>query len=95
MPFYRTPVGMVHMRGTRMPAPCGAQVLIDGRQTLCLVASAFLCDGDDPSHRSGTCDAALCAAHAREILRNRHLCPACHLQHRDADPQRGLFTSIV
>lgn len=95
MPFYRLKTGMVHIKGTRLPAPCGARVLIDGREQVCMAISAFLCDGPDPSSRSGTCDRALCEAHAREIGPNRHLCPDCHLSRRDADPQRGLFTSLV
>ena len=30
MPFYRLKTGIVHMRGTRLPAPCNARTLIDG-----------------------------------------------------------------
>lgn len=95
MPLYRTSFGMVHMRGSRLPAPCSARALIAGQEQVCMVASAYLCDGPGTSGQRSTCDAPLCEAHAREIGRNRHLCPACHLQHRDADPQRGLFTSLV
>lgn len=95
MPYYRTSMGMVHMRGTKLPAPCGARVLIAGKEEPCMVASDYLCDGPSTSGRRRTCNAPLCEAHAREIGRNRHLCPACHLKHRDADPQRGLFTSLV
>ncbi|MCD6663475.1 MAG: hypothetical protein LT082_08755 [Comamonas sp.] len=101
MPFYRTSMGMVHMRGTKLPAPCGARVLINGREQPCLAISAFLCDGPPPQQRQGvrsgssTCDRALCAVHARETGPNRHLCPECHLALRAADPQRGLFTSLV
>ncbi len=95
MPFYRFPMGMVHLRGTKLPPSCGARVLIDGREQVCMAISAFLCDGPNSANRSGTCDAPLCEIHARQIGPNRHLCPACLLAHRDADPQRGLFTSLV
>jgi hypothetical protein len=57
--------------------------------------SAYLCDGPNNANPSGTCDAPLCDIHARQIGPNRHLCPTCLLVHRDADPQRGLFTSLV
>lgn len=95
MPFYRMPIGTVHLKGSKLPAPCGARTLIDGREQVCMAFSGYLCDAPDPSHRSGTCDRALCDAHAREVGPNRQFCPACHQSHRDADPQRGLFTSIV
>ena len=95
MPFYRLKTGIVHMRGTRLPAPCTARVLIDGKQAPCMAPSAYLCDGTDNTHRSGTCDAPLCEAHAHQIGPNRHLCPACALIQRNAERKRGLFTSIV
>lgn len=95
MPYYRISFGMVHMRGSKLPDPCGARVLIAGKAQVCMVASDYLCDGPDASGQLSTCDAPLCAAHAHEIGRNRHLCPSCHLQHLDADLQRGLFTSLV
>ena len=101
MPFYRLPLGIVHVRGTKLPAPCAAFILIDGQDALCLAPSAFLCDGPPPAarardyHDSGTCDRALCEAHAREIGRNRHLCPSCHQAHADSQGQRSLFTSLV
>ncbi len=95
MPFYRTPTGMVHMHGRNLPALCGARVLIAGHEQICMVASDFLCDGPDTTGQRKTCDAPLCEAHARQIGSNQHLCPSCFLKHRDADPQRGLFTSLV
>ncbi|UCU92655.1 hypothetical protein [Hydrogenophaga taeniospiralis] len=101
MPYYRLALGMVHMRGTRLPPPCAARILIDGQDAQCLAMSAYLCDGPPPPHRqgdyqdSGTCDAPLCEAHARQTGPNRHLCPACHQTQRDAEQQRSLFTSLV
>lgn len=93
MPFYRTKAGMLHMKGAKLPLPCAARVLIDGTEQTCAVFSLYLCDG--PAQGRKTCDAPLCEAHARQTGRNRHLCPACHLQHCQADAQRGLFTSLV
>ena len=95
MPFYRMSTSMVHIKGSKLPAPCGARLLIDGREQVCMAISGYLCDGPGTRGPHSTCDAPLCEAHARETGRNRHLCPACHLKHRDADPQRGLFTSLV
>ena len=95
MPFYRLKTGIVHVKGSKLPTPCGARVLVAGREQICMAISAFLCDGPAPLSRSGTCDRALCAAHARETGPNRHLCPGCHLHHRDAERQGGLFTSLV
>lgn len=101
MPFYRLKVGIVHMKGTKLPAPCGARIQLDGKTALCLVPSTFLCDGPPPPERArdingtGTCDQALCEAHAHEIGRNRHLCPACFRTDADAKRQRSLFTSLV
>ncbi len=94
MPFYRSQMGMFHLKGTKLPAPCAASVLIDGAEQTCAVFSLYLCDGPTAQSRKA-CDAPLCEAHARQTGRNRHLCPACHLQHCQADAQRGLFTSIV
>ena len=93
MPFYRLKTGIVHMRGTKMPAPCAARIQLDGQEQPCLAPSGFLCDG--PSEQRKTCDRPLCDAHALQIAANKHLCPPCHLNHRDAAAQRGLFTSLV
>lgn len=95
MPFYRLKTGIVHVKGTRLPAPCTARVLLDGKEQGCMVPSAFLCDGLNHQTRSGTCDEPLCEAHARQTGPNRHLCPTCHLSQRNAERQRGLFTSLV
>lgn len=95
MPFYRLKTGIVHMRGTRMPDPCAARVLIEGKEVACMAPSGYLCDGADNRNRSGTCDVPLCEAHARQIGPNKHLCPTCHQSQLDAKQQRGLFTSIV
>ena len=95
MPFYRLKTGIVHVKGTRLPAPCNARTLIDSKQQVCMAPSAYLCDGASNANSSGTCDAPLCEVHARPIGPNRHLCPACHLSHCNADQQRSLFTSIV
>lgn len=48
-----------------------------------------------PAEGRKTCDKPLCEAHAREIGRNKHLCPSCHLIHLDASGQRSLFTSLI
>lgn len=93
MPFYRLKFGIVHIKGTKLAAPCAAQAQIDGKAQRCLAPSHYLCDG--PAENRKTCDAPLCEAHARPIGPNKHLCPACHLKLREADAQRGLFTSLV
>lgn len=95
MPYYRLKTGIVHMRGTRLPDPCAARVLIGGKEVLCAAMSAYLCDGLDARNRSHTCDVPLCEAHARQIGPNKHLCPTCHQSDLDAQQQRSLFTSIV
>lgn len=96
MPFYRTSMGFIHMRGTKLPKPCAASILIAaGKHTRCCAISAYLCDGASAAEVGKTCDMPLCEAHAREIDRNRHLCPACHLQHTQNDPQKGLFTELL
>lgn len=93
MPFYRLDLGMVHVKGSKLPAPCAAQVQIDGKHQVCLAPSDYLCDG--PAEGRKTCDKPLCEAHAHEIGRNKHLCPPCHLNHLDASGQRSLFTSLI
>lgn len=97
MPFYRLKTGIVHVKGTRLPAPCCVRFSwpISGKEQGCMAPSAYLCDGANSANRSGTCDAPLCEVHAREVGKNRHLCPTCLQSHRDADSQRGLFTSLV
>lgn len=97
MPFYRLKTGIVHVKGTRLPAPCCVRFHwpSNGNEQDCMAPSAFLCDGTNNANRSGTCDAPLCEVHARQIGPNRHLCPTCLLSHGDAERQRSLFTSIV
>lgn len=95
MPFYRLKFGIVHMKGTKLPAPCGARVLIDGREEACLAPSEYLCDGEDNRNHSGTCDQPMCEAHANLVGPNRHLCPSCFRANADAKRQRSLFTSLV
>ena len=94
VPYYRTPeLGIIHMRGTKLPAPCAARILINGRVEPCLYASEFLCDCRD--QHKGTCDAPLCPAHAHQIGPNKHLCPACRLHQQEDSKQRSLFTSLI
>lgn len=101
MPIYRLKTGIVHVKGTKLPAPCGARILLDGNETLCLAPGAFLCDGPPPPerardiHGTGTCDRSLCEGHAYEGGPNHHLCPACLRLKVDAQQQRSLFTSLV
>ena len=97
MPFYRLKTGIVHVKGTRLPAPCCVRFFwpTTGKEQACMAPSAYLCDGANEANRSGTCDAPLCELHARQIGPNRHLCPACLQSRSDSDPQRGLFTSLV
>lgn len=91
MPFYRLKMGIVHMKGTRLPDPCRASVWIDGKEARCLAPSEFLCDWPDGGGQ--TCDQALCPAHARQIGPNRHFCPEHFKDHQQA--QGSLFTHLV
>lgn len=95
MPFYRTNFGMVHMRGTKLPKPCVAQVGISSlhaEATYCHGMSGYLCDG--PIQDGRTCDKPLCSVHATEVGKNKHYCPDC--RHRFAPRGQGsLFTSLV
>ncbi len=93
MPWYRVNGMNVHMRGTRLPEPCGAAIWIDGRERACRAISAFLCDF--PSAGGHTCDRALCEAHANQVSTNRHYCPAHQAEAVAAQPQLGLFTGLV
>lgn len=98
MPFYRWGSGWMHIkfsgRGPH-PKPCVAHIGVEaqGRPLQrCLAISAYLCDW--ALSDGNTCDAPLCDAHAREIGRNRHLCPTHFKQHQAEQPQLGLFTSL-
>lgn len=94
MPFYRNgALGVIHMKGTKLPAPCGEQLLLDGETALCATWSEFLCDGPGADRR--TCDRPLCAAHATQTGPNKHLCPACRAAAADASGQRSLFTHLI
>jgi hypothetical protein len=101
MPIYRLKTGIVHVKGTKLPAPCGARIQLDGKETVCLAPGEFLCDGPPPPerardiHGTGTCDRSLCAAHAHQVGPNRHLCPVCFRSDADGRGQRSLFTSLV
>lgn len=92
MPFYRLKMGIVHLKGTKLPPPCAAKVGIGDQQHLCLAVSEFLCDG--PVGRGRTCDRGLCAAHAHPVGTNRHYCPECCQIHLPTG-QGSLFTSLV
>lgn len=94
MPFYRSgALGVIHMKGTKLPPPCGERLLLDGKTVVCATWSEFLCDGPGTSRR--TCDRPLCEAHATQTDPNKHLCPACRNAAADASGQRSLFTHLV
>jgi hypothetical protein len=89
MPFYRIPGfdGMVHINFGRRkgPAPCLADLRLDK----CCAMSGYLCDwpiGDEGE----TCEMPLCDAHATQVEKNRHYCPAHAAQWRDECPQLPL-----
>ena len=95
MPFYRINGMVVHVKGSKkLPPACRALLGMEGTaQDLCGAISGFYCDW--PAGGGRTCDAALCEAHAFEVGKNRHYCPAHRQDHQDAQAQRGLFTSLV
>lgn len=94
MPYYRAPgIGVIHMKGSKLPAPCGEQLLLGGKAVVCLAASAFLCDGPAEGRRS--CDRPLCEAHATQTGPNKHLCPRCRTEAINEIGQRSLFTHLV
>lgn len=93
MPFYRLKVGIVHVKGSKLPDPCAALIARPGREPVpCSAISEFLCDG-----RQGdlTCDAPLCPRHAYPVGPNRHLCPRCRDQAQAAQRQLDLFTTLI
>lgn len=95
MPFYRDrSFGFIHMKGRNLPAPCGEQILIEGKLVTCAFPSEYLCDGTR-AERSGTCDRPLCPAHITQVGPNRHLCPRCRTQAGEESGQRSLFTQLV
>lgn len=93
MPMYRTAIGIVHMRGTKLPKPCVGSIWLDGKETSCAAVSGFLCDHPDGGGR--TCDRPLCNAHARQVGKNRHFCPEHFTQQEQSSGQRGLFTGLI
>lgn len=101
MPWYRLHGMTVHMRGSRLPVPCGAASVIDGKNVLCLAPSGFLCDGPASDGRArdyqgyGTCSTHLCEAHAHQVGPDRHYCPTHHREHEVSLAQPGLFTELV
>lgn len=95
MPWYRNDkLGYFHMRGTKLPAPCGEQLQLDGKLVVCAYPSEFLCDGPRRDAR-GTCDRPLCVRHATQVGPNSHLCPRCRTEAIDEIGQRSLFTHLV
>lgn len=78
MPYYRIAGTVVHLKlagkaAKNPPAPCRAQIDLDGRRVRCCGISVALCDFPMPS--GGTCDMPLCVEHAHEAGPDRHLCP--------------------
>ena len=53
----------------------------------------FLCDWKVPSRKSGTCDAPICAHHAKQVAPGKHLCPL-HQKQYDAWKARHPGQSI-
>lgn len=98
MPWYRINGMNVHVRGSkRLPPPCSAAVGLqasDGAaMTICAAPSGFQCDWDIGHDR--TCDRHVCEAHAHQVGKNKHYCPAHRQQHLDDQVLGGLFTSLV
>lgn len=77
MPVYRVNGTMVHIkldRRTKAPAPCCARITLPGgRADKCMAISTILCDYE--LEGGGTCDAPLCAGHAKQVGVDKHLCP--------------------
>lgn len=91
MPIYRTAGGWMHLKlsgpKSKHPKPCVARIPTDRPGTVqCMCISTILCDWPV---EGGTCDAPLCADHATEVGRDRHLCPAHLVLEQAARP--GLF----
>lgn len=98
MPYYQINGMSVHMRGTKLPPPCAAQVVLKGGLdaaftcTWCRAPSSYLCDW--PTATGKDCDTPLCEAHAGHVGPNRNYCPEHLLLHRNP-AQMGLFTGLV
>lgn len=56
---------------------CGARGI---QFCYCCRQAQYLCDWKVTGNKSGTCDKPLCANHAHEVGRNKHLCA----EHRNA-----------
>ena len=97
MPFYRINGTTVHMRGTKLPPACSAAVGLltsDGApMSACAAPSGYQCDW--MIGNGLTCDLHICQAHAYQVGKNKHYCPAHHLEHFYHPPQAGLFTELV
>ena len=94
MPFYRINGTIVHMRGTKLPKPCGAKIGFSSKgEIFCLAVSGYLCDWKLPNGQ--TCDRTLCDAHAHSAGKNVHYCPDHRVEAARAGRQMGLFTSII
>jgi hypothetical protein len=90
MPWYRINGAMVHMRGTKLPAPCRAIVKNrEGHKEYCAAPSAFLCDW--PAGGGRTCDMPLCRVHRAQAGENTDYCP----EHAADAERAGLFTRLV
>lgn len=100
MPWYVVNGTVMHINMGRRkgPAPCVAPVGPDAvppREHCCGI-SGYLCDWPVADDAEGlTCSAPLCDAHARQVRRDLHYCPAHHAEHLRAQPQLTLFTSLV
>lgn len=58
---------------------CGGRV--QRKYCTCGRAADFLCDWKVSAKKSGTCDAPICAAHAKQVALGKHLCPAHQLHY--------------
>ena len=87
MPWYIVAGNPVHLNLGRRAGPpqCVARVERDGKIAKCCGISGFACDWEYDDGR--TCDAPMCAEHANEIGRNKHLCDLHLAQHRAAKPE--------
>lgn len=91
MPFYRVNGVMVHLNMGRKkaPAPCCARVPAKpgpaSVSTRCFGISSFLCDHKYADGK--TCDAPLCSEHAKQIGKDRHLCPRHAAEHAQREPE--------
>jgi hypothetical protein len=92
VPFYRAPgLGLVHMKigGKDRAPPCRAPFEWQHQGVThhhCCRPSGFACDAP-VGDRGETCDMPLCEDHAKQIGKDRHLCP----KHAAEAPQTELF----